>query len=80
MPHEAELEQARAAVEAEQQTLAAWEDAQRARDEAVRTLYDVAADDMSQNEMARRVGLTGSTLRAITTEQRRARRATRPRE
>lgn len=74
MGYDRELQAARAAVEAEERARTAWEAALAARDERVRALFRAAADEISQNDMARRVGLTGSTLRAITADLRRARR------
>jgi hypothetical protein len=73
--YDAELEAAPAAVEAERRAHAEWEAALAARNDALRALYTAAGDDASQNELARRAGVTPSTFRAETADLRRARRA-----
>lgn len=72
--HDDDLARARAAVQAEQAALAAHTEALDARDDAVRAYYGNAAVDVSQNELARRLGLHPSTFRSIIKPMRSRRR------
>lgn len=75
--HDEPFERARAAVREEQEALAVHEVALRARNDAVRAALEAAPEGMSDNEVARQVGLVPSTFRSITDSERAQRRARR---
>lgn len=77
MPYDRELDKARAAVTAAARAEAAWRRALEARDEAVRALYLAARDEAGPTDLARRIGLTASTVRGIVSDLARAARTRR---
>ena len=73
--HEQDVDHARRAIEKERAAEQAHLDALTARDAAVNDALTTKPDDLSDNELARRLGLKVSTFRSITQEARKRRRA-----
>jgi hypothetical protein len=77
VPYDRELEDARAKVNAAARAEEAWRRALHARDQSVRALYVAARDEAGPTDLARRIGLTPSTVRGIVSDLARAARARR---
>lgn len=74
--HDRELEEARTQVTLEKRAHAAHRAALDARDDAVRAYHAAARGTVSDNELARRLGLNSSTFRSIINRAPRTRRET----
>lgn len=69
-----QLAAARTAIELEQEGYTQWSQRLEARDDAIRAYYESCGSDVSQNEVARTLGINPSTFRSIITRAPRARR------